>query len=426
MDCLIFNIQLIDNRSSLNQQAVDILIRDGIITQIASANQIPKSENAPNFNLIDGTNCQISIGWFDMRAEMKDPGLEYKETLATGARAAMQGGFTEVAILPNTQPVVQTKNEIAYIKRFAESQVVDLHPIAAVSVDTLGKDLTEMIDLHTAGAVAFSDGEKPIWHSDILVKTLLYLQKFNGLLIQRPEDTLLTRFGQMNEGIHSTLLGLKGIPHLAEEMMIQRDLSFLEYAGGKIHFSLISSAKSVQMIREAKQKGLQVTCDIAAHQIAFDDSVLLELDTNYKVKPPFRLPNDIAALWAGLADGTIDVVVSDHNPQDVESKNLEFDLAEFGIIGFETAFAVLNTFNKTLTINQLIEKISTHPRAILGLPIPKIEVGELANLTIFSTQQEWIFTEKSIRSKSHNSPFINQTFRGKPLAIIHKNQLYSV
>jgi dihydroorotase len=280
-----------------------------------------------------------------------------------------------------------------------------------------------MIDLHTAGAIAFTDGHKPVWHSDILVKTLQYLQTFDGLLINRPEDVLLAQFGQMHEGITSTMLGLKGIPALAEEMMIARDLRFLEYAGGKIHFSAISTATSLELIRQGKRNGLQVTCDMAAHQIAFDDTALLNFDTNLKVNPPFRSQTDIEAIWKGLADGTIDAIVSDHNPLDEESKKLEFDLAEFGIIGLQTAFAVMNTFNQTLSLEKLIEKFTVRPRQILKLPSVHIAEGQPANLTLFNTEQQWTFTEKLIRSKSRNTPFIGHTFRGKPVGIINNGKV---
>ena len=206
-------------------------------------------------------------------------------------------------------------------------------------------------------------------------------------------------------------------------MMIARDLRFLEYAGGKIHFSTISTAKAVQLIRQAKHKGLKVSCDIAAHQIAFDDTALLEFDTNLKVNPPFRSQADIAALWEGLADNTIDAIVSDHNPLDIESKKLEFDLAEFGITGLETAFALINTYNKILSVSDMVEKLAIRPRQILQLPVPAIEEGQVANLTLFSTELEWTYTEKNIRSKSLNSPFIGQKFKGKPLAIINNGKI---
>lgn len=420
MKILIRSAEVIAPGSHLSGQHRDIWIENGIIKKIAHAGELPTTEA---HRVYKNSTLKVSAGWVDMRVLAKDPGLEHQEDLYTVREAAAAGGFTEIALLPNTHPVSQTKESIIYAKTKGNTHAVTVHPMAAVTIDGKGKDLTEMIDLHTAGAVAFTDGLKPVWHSDILVKTLQYLQTFNGLLINRPEDTLLTQFGNMHEGITSTMLGLKGMPALAEEMMIARDLRFLEYTGGKIHFSTISTAKAVQLIRQAKHKGLRVTCDIAAHQIAFDDTALIGFDTNLKVNPPFRSQADIAALWEGLADNTIDAIVSDHNPLDIESKRLEFDLAEFGITGLETAFAVINTYNTTVSLPDLIEKLTLRPRQILQLPIPIIEEGQPANLTLFSTDQEWTYSEKNIRSKSFNSPFIGHAFKGKALAVINNGQI---
>jgi dihydroorotase len=420
MKILIRAAEIITPNSQLNGQHRDIWIENGIIKNIANAGELPTTEA---HRVYKDEALKVSAGWVDMRALAKDPGLEHQEDLYTVRDAAAAGGFTEITLLPNTHPFTQTKESIIYAKTKGNTHAVTVHPMAGVTIDGKGKDLTEMIDLHMAGAIAFTDGIKPVWHSDILVKTLQYLQTFNGLLINRPEDTLLTQFGNMHEGITSTMLGLKGMPAIAEEMMIARDLRFLEYTGGKIHFSTISTAKAVQLIRQAKHKGLKVSCDIAAHQIAFDDTALLEFDTNLKVNPPFRSQADIAALWEGLADNTIDAIVSDHNPLDIESKKLEFDLAEFGITGLETAFALINTYNKILSVSDIVEKLAIRPRQILQLPVPAIEEGQVANLTLFSTELEWTYTEKNIRSKSLNSPFIGQTFKGKPLAIINNGKI---
>ncbi|NJO00514.1 MAG: dihydroorotase [Bacteroidia bacterium] len=426
MNYLIQHAEIIDPRSELNHQIGHLWIRDGVIIRIfqGADAKLPENEEISKLN---AHGLKLSVGWFDMRASLRDPGLEHKETLATGAQAAVFGGFTELALLPNTQPTIQTKSEIAYIKNFPTNLPVSFHPIAAATVDTQGESLTEMLDLYAAGAVAFSDGEQSLWHSDIFIKALRYLKVVDGLLINRPEDPLLTQLGTMHEGFHSTRLGLRGIPRLAEEIMIQRDLELLRYTGGKLHFSLISSAKSVALIRQAKHEGLAVSCDIAAHQLAFDDSALDGFDTHYKVKPPFRTTEDQAALWEGLRDDTIDVLVSDHNPQDEESKNLEFDLAEFGIIGLETAFPIVHTLNaqgKYLSLGQLIEKISYRPREILGLTSPRIAEGEIANLTLFDTESKWTFEEDHIRSRSKNTPFLNYPMQGRAVAVFHKNQFY--
>ena len=292
-----------------------------------------------------------------------------------------------------------------------------------------------MLDLHHAGAVAFSDGTHPLQNPDLLLKTLQYLQPIDGLLMNRPEETLLTRFGQMHEGVQSTLLGLKGIPAIAEELMVERDLRLLEYVVGAkgntvphalnpmssaLHFSTISTARSVELIRQAKVQGMPVSCDVAAHQLVFDDSALAGFDTNLKVNPPFRLPQDVSALWAGLADGTIDAIVSDHLPQDAESKNLEFDQAEFGIIGLETVFAALITYNRELSLTQLVDKLTTRPRQILRLPPAHIAEGEPATLTLFDPDRTWVYDRT--HSKSKNSPFLGQTFTGRVIGTVYHGQ----
>jgi dihydroorotase len=420
MKIRIASAQIIDTNSPFNGQHKQFWIENGKISSIADTAEVINDQAD---HIIEADGLKISAGWMDMWAAAKDPGFEHQEDLITVRDAAAAGGFTEIALLPNTSPVVQTKEAVIYSRIKGSDHAVQAYPMAAVTLDIKGKDLTEMIDLHYAGAIAFTDGFKPVWHSDILVKTLQYLQTFDGLLINRPEDILLTQFGNMHEGITSTMLGLKGMPALAEEMMIARDLRFLEYAGGKIHFSMISTAKSVELIREAKQKGLQVTCDIAAHQVAFDDTALLNFDTNLKVNPPFRSRADIEALWQGLADDTIDAIVSAHNPLDEESKKLEFDLAEFGIIGLQTAFAVINTHNKILSLEKLIEKLTTRPRRILQLPDIHIAENQPASLTLFNTEYEWVLTEKNILSRSKNSPFIGHTLKGKPVAIINNGKI---
>ncbi|GAB3513833.1 dihydroorotase [Emticicia fontis] len=425
MKTLLKSVKIIDNKSDLNGQIKDIFIEEGKISRIADIIE----EKADK--IIEGENLHVSIGWIDMRVSPKDPGYESKEDLSSLCKAAAAGGFTKIVTLPNTKPTVQTKESIAYYKGFSKTQLVDILPAAAVTKNCEGKDFTEMLDLNNAGAVAFTDGEHPLWNADILLKTLQYLYPINGFLMNHPEETTLTLFGQMHEGIESTLLGMKGIPSTAEEIIVMRDLKLLEYAFSQItekkadsalHFSTISTKKAVELIREAKAKGLPVSCDIAAHQLAFTDADLKEFDTNLKVNPPFRTKADIEALQAGLADGTIDSIVSDHNPQDEESKNLEFDMADFGIIGLETAFAVANTYSN-LSIETLIEKLTNNPAKLLRLAEETIQEGSLANLTIFNPDLEWTFTEKDIRSKSKNTPFVDQTFKGKVIGVINKNQI---
>ncbi|MBN8824236.1 MULTISPECIES: dihydroorotase [unclassified Spirosoma] len=440
MQFLIRSARIVDTASSFDGQVVDILVDNGLIRQIGE--NLSADTDTP---VIESDNLHVSSGWVDMRVLTQDPGYEHKEDLTSVCRAAAAGGFTDIAVLPNTQPVVDDKGTLGYVRRMAEGQPVTVHAIAAVTKKGAGEDFTEMLDLHQAGAVAFSDGTHPLQNPDLLLKTLQYLQPINGLLMNRPEEQLLTRFGQMHEGIQSTLLGLKGLPALAEELMIERDLRLLDYVLGSddtrqevealssnnatapaptlsaLHFSTISSARSVELIRQAKAAGAPVSCDVAVHQLVFDDSALASFDTNLKVNPPFRSAADVEALWAGLADGTIDAIVSDHSPQDAESKNLEFDQAEFGITGLETVFSVLITHNRNVPLAQLIEKLTVRPREILRLPAQSIAEGQFARLTLFDPTKTWVY-ERTF-SKSKNSPFLGQSFTGCVIGTVHQGQL---
>jgi dihydroorotase len=422
MQILLRSARIVDPQSPFDGQVTDLLLENGLIRQIGE--NLTANENA---RIIDRENLHISPGWVDLRVAGKDPGFEHKEDLTSVCAAAAAGGFTDIALLPNTQPVVDSKSTLGYIRRMTEGQPVTVYPIAAVTIGAKGVDFTDMIDLHYAGAVAFSDGDHPLQNPDLLVKTLQYLKPFSGLLMNHPEERMLTRFGQMHEGVQSTLLGLKGMPALAEELVVDRDLRLLDYALGQdqaaspaLHFSTISSARSVELIRRAKAQGMPVSCDVAVHQLIFDDSAMAGFDTNLKVDPPFRSKADVQALWQGLADGTIDAIVSDHNAQDDESKNIEFDMADFGIIGLETVFGALMTNNQGLSLGQLVTKLAVRPRQILRLMSVCIAEGQAATLTLFDPARSWTFSQT--QSKSKNSPFLGQTLTGSVCGIINKGQ----
>jgi len=417
MNLTLRSVTISDQHSKFHNKKVDILIENGLITKIGKVTNSKGKE-------IDASGMVATPGWFDMNCLFGDPGHEYKEDRISGGEAAAAGGFTGIAHLPNTQPVIASKNDIAYIKANNRHQVTDIHPISAVTLGTKGEELTEMIDLHHAGAVAFSDGTEPVWNSDILLKTLQYLQKFEGLLINRPEDKMLTQFGTMNEGVTSTIQGMKGMPTLAEELMITRDLEILEYTGGKIHFSNISSSGSVNLVRRAKKKGLNVTCDVAIHQLLLDDSLIDDFDTNLKVNPPLRTKKDIGALIKGVLDGTINVIVTAHRPQDEESKKLEFDLAEFGHIGLQTALPCLLELKKLIPMDLMIEKMTYSPRSLLGLPQVDIKEGAEANLTVFDPKAKWTFDDTTNFSKSRNSFYFGKELTGKVVATINGKNAY--
>lgn len=409
MKILITSAQIVDSKSKYHKKTADVLISNGQIDKVGKLADIKADK------VIDGKGKILSTGWFDMRATIGDPGYEYKEDFTSAADTAFSGGFTGVAVLPNTKPVVQTKNDIKYVLAASQGGV-EFHPVGAVTIDNKGEDLTEMIDLHTAGAVAFSDGKQPIWHTDILLKSLQYLQKFDGLLIDRPEDIHLNMFGVMNEGISSTSLGMKGMPNLAEDLIVQRNLEILAYAGGRLHLSNISSAGAIALIKNAKKKGLNVTCDIASFQTAFTDNDLHDFDTNLKVNPPFREEKDNKALLKALQDGTIDVIVSSHVPQDEESKKLEFDLADFGVISLQTVAADIVRLSEKIDIEVLIDKVTRMPRELLGLNQPIIKEGEEANITLLDPKALWTLDEKSNKSKSKNSPYWGKELKGKVVA----------
>ncbi|WP_026462759.1 dihydroorotase [Adhaeribacter aquaticus] len=412
---LLKNIKIFDQSSSFHLANSNILIAEGKVVYLG-----PDEKEADD--IIEEEGLCLSAGWVDMNCWFGDPGFEHKEDLFSVANAAAKGGFTEIVSLPTVQPVVQTKNAIAYIQSRTAHLPITFLPAGAVSVDTLGKDLTEMIDLHQAGAVAFTDGEEGIQGADLLLKALHYVQFFDGLVIQRPQHAGLSQHGQMHEGIASTRLGLKGIPALAEEVVVSRDLQLLEYSGGKLHLSLLSTAGAINMVREAKVRGLAVTCDVASYQVAFTDEDILDFDTNYKVNPPFRSQADKEGIIQGLKDGTIDALVSAHKPQDTESKKLEFDLAEFGIINLETAFSVAITYS-SLEVEDLITKFTVNPRKILGLPVPVLKEGELANFTLFNPLKKWVPLVQNSASKADNSPFFGLELTGQVYGIINKGQV---
>ena len=415
MKTLIQSATIIDKGSIFHTKKKNVLINNGRITEIGDKNYTADK-------IIDAEGMYLSIGWFDLGAYVGDPGLEHKEDLSSLAKAAAAGGFTHVAVLPNTYPTVQTKNEVSYITQGNDTRLVQIHVLASVTKGNKGEELTEMIDLHEAGAVGFTDGLKSVWHTDIFLKSLQYLQKFDGLLIDHPEDNWLNMFGQMHEGVNSTMLGLKGMPRIAEEVAVSKNLELLNYAGGRLHFARVSTAKTVELIKAAKKKGLNVSCDVTGYQALLDDSLLMDFDTNYKVNPPLREKSDNEALIKALKDGTIDVLVTGHVPQDDESKFLEFDLADFGMINMQTFASQLTALSKWVEMEDLLEKITTAPRNLLKLEIPKIEVDEKACLTLFDPNADWTFDKDTNYSKAKNSPWLDTILKGKAIAVFNNSK----
>ena len=417
LNLLLKSALIVDPGASLPGSRKDILIEAGKIKKI------DRSISAEGVEEFDASALCVSPGWFDMRANFRDPGQEYKEDLYSGSLSAIAGGFTGVAVMPSTQPPIHTKSGVEYIKNKSASLLVDIFPVGTISHEHEGKELSEMYDMFQSGAVAFSDDKKPIANAGLLLRALLYARNFNALIISYPEDKSISSKGLMNEGINSIRLGMKGSPSLAEELMVARDISLAEYAGTGLHFSNISTAGSVDIIRKAKARGIKISADVNAHHLFLDDSFLGGYDSNYKVKPPLRAGSDIEALKKGLQDGTLDAICTDHSPEDIESKNVEFEYAASGIIGLESAFGILHTCLKDLlSLEEIVAKITLNPRKLLSIPIPTIAEGVDANLTLFDPQAEWTFTRTSIRSKSQNTPFIGTPFTGKAVAVINNNQ----
>ena len=415
MNLLIKSATIIDPNSPFNKKVADILVEDGYITVIA-----------PNVNakaeVIDGKGKYVTPGFFDLNCNIGELGLETKEDLQTGTRAAAAGGFTGLALMPNTQPPVHSKAEVEYLLNRAKNNMVDVYPLGTISHKREGKDLAEMYDMFLSGAKAFTDGNRPVQDAGLMERALLYTQGFGALILSYPEDTAIAGKAKVNEGEMSTLLGMKGIPPLAEELMIARDLYLAEYTGSRIHFSTISTVRSVELIRDAKKKGLQVTCDVAVHHLLLTDEALAGFDSQYKVKPPLRTKKDVSALIKGLKDGTIDAIVTQHTPHEVEFKDVEFEVAEFGIIALQTAFAV--ALQAGLDLELIVQKLAVNPRRILNIEAAIIAEGKKAELTLLDTDATWEYTKQNNRSKSYNSPFIGQNLKGKALLVCNNNHLY--
>jgi len=408
MKLLFKNIRIIEG-ANVPERRTDLLLDDGKI--VAIGQELPANTDTQVHDLPD---LCASPGWIDVGVHAGDPGFEHREDLFSCARAATMGGFTAIACFPNTHPAVHSKSEVLYIKNKTVGSAVRFYPIGAISQGCEGKDLAELYDMHTAGAVAFSDGVHAVQDAGLLLRALEYARAFNGLVMNTPHHKTIAAGGQMHEGLVSTQLGLKGISSLSETLMVQRDLSLLEYAESRLHLHLISAAQSVQMIRAAKRAGLPVTASVAIANLCFTDEKLSGFESNWKIKPPLREQADREALTEGLLDGTIDFICSNHTPWDEEAKNLEFPYAEFGMIGLETLFSLCRTYLADhLPLPLLIEKIAIAPRRILGLPVPVLEPGAPADVTIFNPDATWVFTDKSIVSKSKNTPLAGEILKGK-------------
>nr|WP_315166061.1 dihydroorotase [uncultured Flavobacterium sp.] len=414
MKIIIREAKIIDPKSPFHNKTSDILIVDGFIKKIGTA--LSNSENADEVKL---PNLHVSQGWFDSSVSLGEPGFEDRETISNGLEVAARSGFTAIALQPNANPIIDNQSQVNFVKSKANGFATQLYPIGALTKESEGKDMAELFDMKKAGAVAFGDYNKSLDNANLLKIALQYVQDFDGLVIAFAQDDKIKGNGVANEGIVSTRLGLKGIPNLAEELQIARNLFLLEYTGGKLHIPTISTAKSVALIKDAKSKGLNVSCSVSIHHLTLNDSILEEFDTRYKVSPPIRTETDRLALIEGVLDGTINMITSDHNPMDIEHKKMEFDNAKNGTIGLESAFGALTN---VLPLETIIDKL-TAGKAIFGIENQTIEEGAKASITLFNPDEKSVFTDQSILSKSKNSAFLGMEIKGKAYGIVNQNQL---
>lgn len=403
-----------DTSSKHNQTTKDIKIENGVITEIANSIATNDSDI-----VVKHDDLHVSQGWMDSSVSLGEPGFEDRETISNGLDVAAKSGFTAIALQPNSYPVIDNQAQVKFVQDKAKGKATNLYPIGALTKNSEGNDLAELFDMQNAGAIAFGDYNKALDNANIQKIALQYVQDFDGLVISFSQDANVKGKGIVNEGVISTQLGLKGIPTLAEELHIARNLYLLEYTGGKLHIPTISTTKSIALIKEAKTKGLQVTCSVSVHHLVLNDEVLQGFDSRYKVCPPLRDEATRKALIEAVLDGTIDCITSDHNPIDIEHKKLEFDLAKDGTIGLESAFGALQTI---LPTDVIIEKL-TAAKAIFGIGKISIEVGNQADLSLFATKGNWNFTKENILSKSKNSAFLGQNMQGKALGILNNGQL---
>ena len=416
MKILIEKASIVDRNSPHNGKICDILVEDGRVTAIGADLTVTADQTIRHPGL-----C-VSPGWVDIFANFGDPGYEYKETLVTGAAAAAAGGYTDVFVIPNTKPAVDSKTQVEYIRRTAASLPVRVRPIGAMTKGLEGKDLAEMYDMRHSGAVAFGDGTLPVQAAGLLLKGLQYVKAFDGVIVQIPDDRTVGTNGLINEGIISTRLGLPGKPMMAEELMVARDIKLARYTDSRLHFTGVTSPRSLEYIRRAKESGLAVSCSVTPYHLFFTDADLTDYDTNLKVFPPLRDEPTVQSLRKAVLEGVVDAVASHHQPHEFDSKVVEFEYAKPGMSSLETAYAILRTALPGLSPERTVQLLSSGPREIFGLDQPAIVEGQDAVLSFFDPAGTTTLT-KSL-SKSKNNPFLGKTLQGRALGMLNGTQLY--
>jgi dihydroorotase len=423
MQLLLKNGRLVDPLTG-RDEALDLLITDGRIDRIGH------SLTSASAQVIELRGKVIAPGFIDMHVHLREPGFEYKETIASGCAAAAAGGFTAVCCMPNTNPPIDDESVIRFIQaraKVALGGLVDVYPVAAVTMARKGEHLAPLAELATAGAVAFSDDGDPVADTELMRRALEYSAMFGKPVIQHAQDPALSKGGVANEGFVATSLGLPVIPRLAEEIMVARDIRLAAYTGGLYHVAHVSTAETLATIRKGKADGVHVTCEVTPHHFVLTDESLRSFDTNFKMNPPLRTQDDVEAMKAGLRDGTIDAIATDHAPHSFDEKEVEFQVAPFGIIGLETAVGLALTEllgKNVLSLYQLVEKFSLNPRRILHLPDIKIEEGEMANLSLLDPVTEWVVDPPSFRSHSRNTPFGGYHLTGRPIGVLNNGQVH--
>lgn len=415
MNILLRSARIIDKNSGYHNQVKDILIQNGIITEIGKNLELPR-----NCKEIDLNNLHVSNGWFDSSVSLGEPGFEERENIIHGLEVAAKSGFTKIAVNPNTNPFIDNKSAVEFLIQKSAESVVELFPIANLTQKAEGKEMAELYDMQNSGAIAFGDYNKSLENVNLLKIALLYVQNFDGILLSFPQDGSIGTHGFVNESVNTTRLGLSSIPNLSEELQISRDLAVLEYTGGKLHIPTISTAKSVQLIRDAKKKGLDVTCSVSAHHLYLTDAEIKSFDTNYKVSPPLRSEKDVKSMIKGINDGTIDMIVSDHNPIDIENKNVEFERGINGTIGMESLFG---SSGMKLDLEKTIMCLTENPCRRFNLPVSVIDINKKADLTLFNPELEYIFEKENILSKSKNAAFLGKELKGKAYGIYANKKL---
>ncbi|PWU00190.1 MAG: dihydroorotase [Bacteroidetes bacterium] len=417
MKILIRKARIVDSNSPFNGHTKDILVENGRISQIDSKIDVA----ADKIIEIDGLHA--SPGWMDPFAHFNDPGFEFKETLETGAQAAAAGGYTHVFILPNTNPVIHGKSQVEYIKEKSRGLPVNIHPIGAVSKNAEGKELAEMYDMRTSGAIAFGDGLNSIQSAGVLLKALQYVRTFDGTVIQIPDDTSVGTYGLINEGIISTTLGLPGKPIVAEELMVARDIKLARYAESRLHFTAITSKKSLDYILRGKESGAKISCSVTPYHLFFSDEDLMQYDTDLKVNPPLRTSKEKNELLDAVKKGLVDCIATHHQPHEWDSKTCEFEHARNGMIGLESSFSVLRSLG--VDTETWVKLSATNPRKIFGMPEVIIKEGSEADLTLFDPEKIYRFEKNNIKSKSKNSPFVGRELKGQVIGIINGEKLFT-